>query len=134
MKVKKFPILLAIIAILISVLACGGSLTTANIGDAWLSTDEAGDNRTTTFSQDATFNLFVDLKNAPDDTQLKASWIAVNAEGMDPNSVVYETEYASGDDTIRFYLDNDNLWPVGSYKADIYLNGTLDRSLSFVVQ
>lgn len=134
MNVKKFPILLAIVAILISVLACGGSFTTANIGDAWLATDEAGDNRATVFSQDATFNLFVELNNAPDDTQLKVSWIAVNAEGMDPNSVVYETEYTSGDDTIRFYLENDDLWPIGSYKVDIYLNSTLDRSLSFEVQ
>ena len=34
----------------------------------------------------------------------------------------------------KFDLSNDNLWPIGSYKADIYLNGTLDRSLTFEVQ
>ena len=134
MKVNNFQIILATVAILVSALACGGSITTANIGDAWLSSDEAGDNRTTTFPQDATFNLFVELKNAPDDTQLKVSWIAVNAEGTDPNFVIYETDYTSSDDTIRFYLENDDLWPVGSYKVDIYLNGTLDRSLPFEVQ
>ena len=124
----------ACVALILTVLACGGSFSTANIGDAWLSTDEEGNNRTTVFTQSDTFNLFVDLKNAPDDTNLKASWIAVNAEGQDPNFVIYESEYTSSDDIVRFFLTNDQLWPVGSYKVDVYLNGTLDRSLEFQVQ
>jgi hypothetical protein len=78
--------------------------------------------------------LFLELKNAPDDTKVKASWIAVSAEGLDPNYVIYESEYISSDDTIRFFLTNDQLWPVGSYKVDVYLNGALDRSLAFEVQ
>ncbi len=135
MKVNRFPIVLAVVALFVSVLACsGGSISTANIGDAWLSTDEEGNNRTTVFSANDTFNLFLELKNAPDDTALKVSWIAVNAEGQDPNSVIYETDYTSSDDTIRFYLSNDAAWPAGSYKVDVYLNGTLDRSLTFEVQ
>jgi hypothetical protein len=63
------------------------------------------------------------LKNAPDDTELKVNWIAVNAEGVDPNFVINESSYTSSDDTIHCDLSNDNLWPIGSYKADIYLNG-----------
>ena len=134
MKANKLPILLAIVALAVSVLACGGSISTANIGDAWLSTDVEGNNRTTTFSQSDVMNLFIDLKNAPDDTELKVTWIAVNADGVDPNFVINESSYTSGDDTIHFDLSNDNLWPVGSYKADIYLNGELDRTLTFEVQ
>ena len=134
MKVNKFPILLAIVALTVSILACGGSISTANIGDAWLSTDAEGSNRTTTFSQSDIMNLFIDLKNAPDDTELKVNWIAVNAEGLDPNYLINESNYTSGDDTVHFDLTNDMLWPVGSYKADVYLNGALDRSLTFEVQ
>ena len=134
MKVNKLPILLAIVALAVSILACGGSISSANIGDAWLSTDAEGNNRTTTFSQSDVMNLFIDLKNAPDDTELKVNWIAVNADGVDPNFVINESSYTSSDDTVHFDLSNDNLWPVGSYKADIYLNGTLDRSLTFEVQ
>ncbi|CAG0953332.1 hypothetical protein ANAEL_00190 [Anaerolineales bacterium] len=132
MKINKLSIILALVALAVSTLACGFS--TANIGDAWLSTDAEGNNRTTTFSQSDTMNLFVDLRNAPDDTELKVAWIAVNAEGVDPNYLLNETNYTSSDDTVHFDLSNDNLWPVGTYKADIYLNGTLDRSLSFEVQ
>ena len=134
MKINKLPILLAILALAVSALACGGSVSTANIGDAWLSTDAEGNNRTTTFSQSDTMNLFVDLRNAPDDTELKVAWIAVNAEGVDPNYLLNETNFTSSDDTVHFDLSNDNLWPVGSYKVDVYLNGTLDRSLTFEVQ
>jgi hypothetical protein len=134
MKINKLPILLAILALTISALACGGSISSANIGDAWLSTDAEGSNRTTVFSQNDTMNLFIDLKNAPDDTEVKVSWIAVNADGVDQNHVINESNYTSGDGTVHFDLSNDNLWPVGSYKADVYLNGKLDRSLTFEVQ
>lgn len=134
MKVNKLPILLAIVALTASILACGGSISTANIGDAWLSTDAEGNNRTTTFSQSDTMNLFVELKNAPDDTVLKVNWIAVNAEGVDPNFVINESSFTSSDDIVLFDLSNDNLWPAGSYKVDVYLNGSLDRSLTFDVQ
>ena len=134
MKVNKLPILFAIIALTVSILACGESISSANISDAWLANDAEGNNRTTTFSQSDVMNLFIDLKNAPDDTELKVNWIAVNAEGVDPNFVINESSYTSGDDTVHFDLSNDNLWPVGSYKADIYLNGTLDRTLTFEVQ
>lgn len=134
MKVNKFSILLAIVALTASILACGGSISTANIGDAWLSTDAEGNNRTNTFSQSDTMNLLIELKNAPDDTEIKVNWIAINAEGVDPNFMINESSYTSSDDVIHFDLSNDKLWPIGSYKADIYLNSTLDRSLTFEVQ
>jgi hypothetical protein len=132
MKINKLSIVLALVALAASILACGFS--TANIGDAWLSTDAEGSNRTTTFSQSDVMNLFIELNNAPDDTELKVAWIAVSADGLDPNYLINESNYTSGDDTVHFDLTNDMLWPVGSYKADVYLNGTLDRSLTFEVQ
>ena len=134
MKTNKLPIIFAIFALAISVLACGGTLSTAKINDAWLANDAEGNNRTTTFAQSDTMNLFVDLANAPDDTDVKVTWIAVDAEGVDPNYVINETNYAAGSETVHFDLSNESPWPVGSYKADIYLNGTLDRSLTFEVQ
>ena len=120
--------------VVLASLACGGSFSTANIGEAWLATDAEGGNRTTTFSQDATLNLFVRLNNAPDDTALKVSWLAVDAEGMAANTLIYETEFTSGDDVVRFYVTNEDLWPIGAYKADVYLNGEFNRSLAFEVR
>ena len=60
MKVKKFPMLLALMALILSSLACEFSASTANISDAWMSTDEDGAERVTEFAQEAVFYAQVD--------------------------------------------------------------------------
>jgi len=135
MNKNKSGLLLAAILLMVSVLACGGSISTANISSAWMATDEEGNNPTTTFPQDAIFYAIVDLKNAPDDTKVKAVWTVVEAEGTEPNLMLNETEITSGDGLIHFQLENtDYLWPLGQYKVDIYLNDKLDQTLTFEVQ
>ena len=134
MKVKKFPMLLALMALILSTLACEFSASTANISDAWMSADEDGAERVTAFAQDAVFYAQVDLQNAPDDTTLKAVWIAVEVQDTEPNFVINETELATGDGLVHFTLSNDNLWPTGKYKVDLYINGELASTLEFEVR
>ena len=134
MKVKKFPMLLALIALVLSALACEFSASTAKISDAWMSTDEGGAERVTAFAQDAVFYAQVDLQNAPDDTALKAVWTAVEVQDTEPNFVINETEFTSGDGLVHFTLSNDNLWPTGKYKVDIYMNDQLANTLEFEVR
>jgi len=134
MKVKKLPMLLALMALILSTLACEFSASTANISDAWMSADEDGTERVTAFAQDAVFYAQVDLQNAPDDTTLKAVWIAVEVQDTEPNFVINETELATGDGLVHFTLSNDNLWPIGKYKVDLYINGELASTLEFEVR
>jgi len=134
MKTNKLFIVLAGLAVLLSALACGFNVSTANIADAWMSTDEAGSDRVTVFAQDAIFYAQVDLQNAPDDTTLKAVWTAVDAQDTDPNFYITETEFTTGDGLVNFTLSNDYLWPIGTYKVDIYLNDTLTQTLEFEVR
>jgi hypothetical protein len=134
MNANKILILHMIGILLISTAACGQKAAIASIGNAWLATDEKGATHTTVYSQDATFNLIVELNNAASDTQLKAIWVAVNAEGLAPNSVIHETNFISNKQLVRFYLANDAPWALGSYKVDIYLNGIVDKSLAFEVK
>jgi len=134
MKVKVFPLFLAFMALLLSTLACEFSASTSNIAGAWMSTDEAGDQRTTVFAQDQIFYAQVDLQNAPDDTTLKAVWTAVNAQDTDPNLVMTETEFVTGSGLVNFNLSNESLWPTGTYKVDIYMDGTLSTTVEFEVQ
>jgi hypothetical protein len=131
---RKWMIVSGLLMLLLATVACEFSASTANIGDAWLSDAEDGNNRVTTFPQDAVFYAFVDLKNAPEDTTLKAVWIAVDVEGVEPNFVINETEFTSGSNVVTFNLSNNNLWPVGKYRVEIYLNGTLDKTLDFEVR
>lgn len=129
-----YPVLIFIFALLASSLACGFSTSTASIGEAWLSSDDDGNNRTTVFSQDAIFFAQVDLRNAPDDTKVKAVWVAVDADGVDANFEITQTDMQSGSATLTFRLTNDSLWPTGTYKVDLYLNDRLAQSLSFEVR
>ena len=135
MERKNLRILLVAVVLLVSALACEGSFSTANIQDAYMSLDADGSIPITVYNQDAVFYAQVDLANAPDDTLLKAVWMVVNAEETDPNLMINETEFISSDGLIHFELENrDYLWPVGEYKVDIYLNDTLDRTLTFYVE
>ena len=134
MKLNRWPLAAVLLATILSLLACGGSFSTANIQRALLSPDSSGAPETTEFSQNETFYCLVELANAPDETTLKAVWTAISAEGTDPNLLIEESELTTGDGTITFNLTNDQLWPVGTYKVDLYLNGELDRALTFEVR
>lgn len=125
---------IAAVTLLAVTLACGFSVSTAKIADAWLARDDAGTERTTVFAPDEVFYCLVDLQNAPDDTTVKASWTAVEVEGADPNTFIDESELTTGSDTLHFQLTNEGPWPIGRYKVDLYLNDELDRTLEFEVR
>ena len=134
MRKRSLQISFAIIILALVTLACGFSVSTANIKDAYLARDEAGTDRTTTFAQDDEFFCIVQLANAPDDTTLKAVWYAVDVQDVDPNFVIDEYSLTSDDGVIPFSLSNDMLWPTGTYKVELFLNHELDRTLEFSVQ
>lgn len=131
---KKINLVLIPLVLALVTLACGFSASTANISEAYMAADEEGANRTTVFTQDQGFYAIVALKNAPDDTTVKAVWTAVDVQDTEPNLVINETPITTPDATIPFSLTNENLWPVGSYKVDIYLNDELNTTLEFSVQ
>jgi hypothetical protein len=132
---RKFQILTAILIVILVTLACGGSVSTANISSAKMFVDSEGTQETTVYAQDQPFYCIVELANAPDDTTLKAVWTAVEAEGTEPNLMIDEAEITAGNENIfTFDLTNNGLWPIGKYKVDLYLNGELDRTLEFEVQ
>jgi hypothetical protein len=116
-------------------LACGGSFSTAKISSAKMTADSEGTKETTVFSQDQTFYCIVNLANAPEDTKLKAVWTAVEVEGEQPNLLIDQAEMTSGNQNVfTFNLTNNQLWPTGKYKVDLYLNDKLDRTLEFTVE
>ncbi|MBI5934436.1 MAG: hypothetical protein HY867_12075 [Chloroflexi bacterium] len=134
MKQNKLRILFAVLALALAALACEFNASTANISDAYMARDNQGAGRTTVFAQDEVFYCIVQLANAPDDTLVKVVWYAVNAQDTEPNLLIDQVETTGGDGIIPFNLTNNGLWPIGTYKAEIYLNGTLDRTLNFEVQ
>ena len=133
---KLFPVLLAVLALVASSLAC--SFTELSLTNARMAFDEDGKNVTSTYSSSDVFYAVADLNNAPKDTAVVAKWIAVNIEGEEPGSVFQEQTLDITEDsftgTIYFQLSNDTGWPNGDYIVEMYLNGALTQSVSFNVQ
>ena len=132
---KRTFLIIAVLAML-TLTAAECSFSTANIAQAYMAEDPDGATPTTTYAQDAVFFAIVDLANAPDTTELRAEWFAVNAEGTEPNFFIADATITSSDDRITFDLTNEAgfIWPLGSYRVDLTLNDKLDRSLEFTVQ
>ena len=134
MKARKVSVWMGVFALVLGVLACGGSVSTANVADAWMSADEAGEARTTSNAPDAVLYAQADLKNAPDDSTIKAVWTTVEVAGAEPGLVINETEFTTGSGLVHFTLSNDGPWPAGSYKVEISLGEELVKTLEFSVQ
>lgn len=130
-SISKPTILIGAFVLILFIMACSVSASTANIADAWMATDDTGDTRVTTYSPFDTFYAIVDLRNAPDTTNIKAVWIAVNVEGAAPNE---ETSGTVGSGRVNFRLSLTEPWPPGEYEVDIYLNDKLSRTLTFEVR
>jgi serine protease Do len=133
---KLFTIsLFMIMAMPLILTGCEFSASTANIASAVMSTDEAGSSETSVFAPNDTFYAVIELANAPDGTELKAAWTAVNVgEAAEPNLLLDEVTLETGSGQAVFDLANDGLWPTGQYKVDLFLDGEPDRTLDFIVQ
>jgi hypothetical protein len=135
---NKFVVLLAMVSLVVSSLACAFGNTELGLTNLRMAFDQDGNNPTTTFSSTDVFYAVADLANAPQGTQVEARWTAVNAADTEPN-LEFQTQTLditeeSFSGTIYFQLSNDDGWPAGQYKVDLYLNGTLAQTAEFSVQ
>ncbi|MGB8984584.1 MAG: hypothetical protein WCC12_22140 [Anaerolineales bacterium] len=135
---NKFVILLAVLVLVLASLACSAFSTELGLSNLRMAFDQDGENPTSTFSQTDVFYAVADLANAPQGTAVEARWTAVNAADTEPN-LEFQTQTLditeeSFSGTIYFQLSNDEGWPTGEYKVDLYLNGTLAQTATFNVQ
>jgi hypothetical protein len=132
MRKTHFRVLVAIATLFLAALACNFSASTANITDGYMAADEGGTQRVTVFAPNDTIYAIVQMKNAPDDTVLKAVWTGVDLASGEKNTTLAEKELTTGGSQAYFSLTGTK--PVGKYKVDIFLNGELNRTLDFEVQ
>ena len=66
---------------------------------------------------------------------MKAVWTPDEVEGEQPNLLLDQAEVTAGNENVfTFNMSNNQLWPTGKYKVDLYLNDVLDRTLEFEVR
>jgi len=135
---NKTVVLFAVLALVGASLACAALSTELGLSNLRMAFDQDGNNVTTVYSPTDVFYAVADLSNAPSGTAVEATWTAVNAADTEPNlefqqqTLDITEESFSG--TIYFQLSNDEGWPVGQYKVDLYLNGALSQTAEFSVQ
>jgi hypothetical protein len=136
---KKLPTLLAVLALVASSLACallGGDPTLSNTRTAL---DEDGANTTSTFGASDTIYVVNDLANGVKGNVVSSNWYAENVDGVDPNFLIDSVEYTVTDETYNgtvyfFFEPPDGGWPTGTYRVEVFFNGTANATVTFTVQ
>jgi len=134
MKTKHFRLGLVLSVLMVLAAACGFSFTTANFASAEMAKDPEGSQPATTFAPDDTFYAVIELDNAPEDTQVRAEWTAVDVAGEEPNTPIDSAQLSTGSGQLHFSLENNTPWPEGEYKVDLFIEDELERTLEFEVQ
>ena len=93
-------------------------------------------NPTKVFSPDSTLHAVVTIKNAPNNTAFKIIWYANDTQGAAPcNSFIGVYVIPTGGTrNIDFNTVPTSKWPVGTYRAEIYVNDVLDTVMDFSVK
>lgn len=139
MKLNRLSILLAVIALFISTLACafgGGEPTLSNVRTA---KDEDGAQPSSVFGSTETIYAVSDLSNGVKGNVVLSRWYAVDVPDVEPNFLIDEVDITIEEDsftgTIFFNFDPpEGGWPVGTYKVEILFNNVLITSAEYSVQ
>ncbi|HXM18742.1 MAG TPA: hypothetical protein VN934_07990 [Candidatus Tumulicola sp.] len=116
--------------------AGAASITEAVLASGSTPLTHAPINVTQTFptTQGAIYAI-VTVSNPPNGTALKGVLTAVDTNGSSPaNTKVGEVDVntSEGTQNVAFHWTYPNL-PAGKYKIDVYLNGTVDKTLNFAL-
>lgn len=139
---KRYSVLSALVTLLIAILACNfgaGETEGVSLENLRMAFDQDGENPTTVYATSDIFYVVGDINHAPAGTFVEAKWLATQIEGYEANELIYEqtiNDFTEEDftGTIYFQLSNDDGWPVGDYKVDLYLDGNFVETVPFSVQ
>lgn len=132
----RIAILLALLALIASTLACGTSAP-AGVSNPILSTDEQGTNKTTTFAPTDTIYLSFTINQVDKGTSFDVKWYALNLSGQDPNTPFFTSNviYDGSSNTMYAHINSTTGgFPVGQYKVAIYMNGSKEAEQTFSIQ
>jgi len=132
MRFPRWPAGAAVLLLVLSALACQVSVSTARLDNVKLYKDPDRQTKTTGYAPGDTFYCILDLKNAPDDTTVKATWSSVSASG---DTLIDEYELTTGSGVLTFQLTPPEAgWPKGNYRVDLFLNGKKKVTIEFKVK
>ena len=124
MKTKTGSLMLGFGMVLVAVLACKFSASTANISALKLSKDKSASAETSTFEANDTVYAVATISNAPGKVKVKGRLSFEDVAGQQPGPIPgLETTLdlaGSGTATFNFTPPPDG-WPKGKYKVEVML-------------
>ena len=132
---RLFPVLMAILALVSAILACGVGKE-PGISNIRMVTDDTGVTATTVYTPTDPFIVFFEVNQVESGTTFESRWYALDVEGEDPSTPFKTSEYMyeEGNQKIYFQLSRDSEWPVGRYRVEIYMNGEKFGEVQFEVE
>lgn len=125
MNKNRWSLACALGLMLVTVLACKFSFTTANIGSLKLSKDKNAGTTTSSFGPRDTVYALAEISNAPSKMKLKGRLLVDNVEGYQSGTPVPGAETTldlPGSATGTFtFTPNSGGWPNGTYKVEVSL-------------
>lgn len=123
MSVKRWNLACALGLILVTMLACKFSFSTANLSSLKISKDKSGSPETSSFNSRDTIYAVADVSNAPSKTKLKGRLLYDNVAGQTSGTLFPGLETTidlpgSGNGTFTFTPPASG-WPNGSYKIEV---------------
>ena len=91
---------------------------------------------TTTFAPgDRTIHCIADLNKAKAGTEVKFVWKAVDVAGS-KNEEIKTIDYTtkSFENKVHGHLTLSYDWPKGTYEVDVYMNGALDKTITYTIE
>ena len=84
---------------------------------------------------DRTIHCVATLREAKSGTQMKFSWWIVDAAGS-KDEKIKDIDYTTGalENVIHGHLTLPKDWPIGKYKVQVYVNGELDKTVSYNIR
>ena len=134
-KKNLLPVLFAVVALVLSALACNFG-SEPGVSNVRMTTDDSGETTTTAYSPSDDFYVFFEVTAIDAGTPFEGQWYALDIEGEDPNTPFSTIEYnlEDGVSTVYFQLYSDVEWPVGTYRVEIYMDGAKVGEQQFNVQ
>jgi hypothetical protein len=133
---RSFPVLLAILVIVLSTLACNFGSKPAGVSNIRMTTDDTGDTTTTVYAPTDSFFFYFDANKIEPGTLFESRWYVLDYEKQDP-TLPFKTStysYEEGNSRIYFQLSAGMEWPVSPYRVELYMNDEKIGEVMFEVK
>jgi hypothetical protein len=107
--------------------------TPVGIYDVYLALDKAGQNRSTTFGPLQTVYIFFSINDLSGQNLVRVQWLTLDVPGRIPDSSLGGDESKISTPKYSFEITLSP-WPVGTYKAILYLNGSAVSTTEFEIR